>query len=90
MAKLGRLLYLCYDKNYFAISNTEDTVLDKRVPQKVLGGLDEGCRFCDEFSFFFAKKLTFGNFCSNLYINEYLREKPLELCQMSNDNKAIV
>ena len=37
--------------------NTEDTFLDKHLPQKVLGGLDEVCRFCDEFSFFFAQEL---------------------------------
>ena len=38
--------------------NTEDTFFDKQLPQKVSGGLDEVCRFCDEFSFLCKK----GNF----------------------------
>ena len=29
--------------------------LDEHLTQKVLGGLDETCRFCDEFSFFLQK-----------------------------------
>ena len=33
--------------------NTEYTFLDKHLTKKVLGGLDETCRLCDEFSFFF-------------------------------------
>ena len=39
--------------------NTEDTFLDKHLPQKVPGGLNEVCRFCDEYSFFWQKKYLF-------------------------------
>ena len=53
MGTLGRLLFLCYAKSNFAMVNTEYTFLDKHLTQKVLGGLDETCRFCDEFSIFF-------------------------------------
>ena len=41
--------YLCYAISNFVMINTKDTFFDKELPQKVLGGLDEVCRLCDEF-----------------------------------------
>ena len=39
--------------------NIEDTFFDKQLPHKVSGGLDEVCRFYDEFSFFCQKSNFF-------------------------------
>ena len=41
--------YLCYFTSNFAIIKTEDTYFDKDLSRKFSGGLDEVCRFCDEF-----------------------------------------
>ena len=46
--------------NNFATIVTEETFFDKHLPQKVAGGLDEICRFCDEFSFFCKKSNFFA------------------------------
>ena len=53
MGTLGRLYCLCDAKSNFVMINTEDTFFNKQLPLKVLGGLDNVCRFGDEFSFFF-------------------------------------